>query len=335
MEPLGCAAAPAVWEAGASAAASGGDSAADAAAQSSSGQMHAAASPYHRVPPPLRSCNAPVRCACCCAGAGLAARGARPRVDADGQPACERCGRRLSRCKGKLYASPPGKCCHGCYDAVHTAVTTAAPQQRIKRPYDTLGPTQRCKRRKQALADITNVLQQTGVPVEALRLHPRASPAELVHLPTSVREQIRSVPSLRIPSEQSMIACKQQLAHTHATETGTFAGGAYITDPLAYVSVLCAQSPFIAVGGDAGGGRCVLGVTYSTKGVQHFAALLVYEGGDSWLELQDCRAEGLTPFKGTSAAFLHIWAVLQYLIDHKSVSTTASSAKTCERQDQT
>jgi hypothetical protein len=130
-----------------------------------------------------------------------------------------------------------------------------------------------------------------------------------------VREQIRSVPSLHIPCEQSMIACKQQLAHTHATETGTFAGGAYITDPLAYVSVLCAQSPFMAVGGDAGGGRCVLGITYSAGGKQHFAALLVYEGGDSWLELQDCRAEGLTAFTGDSAAFPHIFAVLQNLID--------------------
>ena len=65
----------------------------------------------------------------------------------------------------------------------------------------------------------------------------------------------------------------------------------------------------------------MLGITYSTpdahtgKHTQHFAALLVYEGGDSWLELQDCRAEGLTPFTGDSAAFPHIWAVLQHFID--------------------
>ena len=97
-------------------------------------------------------------------------------------------------------------------------------------------------------------------------------------------------------------------------------GGAYITDPVRFVSVLCAQSSFIAVGGDAGGGRCVLGVTYSIDGVQHFDALLVYEGGDSWLKLQDCRAEGLTPFTGDSAAFPHIWAVLQHFIDTHQVS---------------
>ena len=53
-------------------------------------------------------------------------------------------------------------------------------------------------------------------------------------------------------------------------------------------------------------------------GTQHFACLLVYEGGDSWLELQDCRAEGLTPFVGDSAAFPHIWAVLQHLIDTRA-----------------
>jgi hypothetical protein len=198
------------------------------------------------------------------------------------------------------------------------AVPVAAPVQRTKRPYDTLGPTQRWKRRKQALADITNTLEQHGCPIDALPLHPHVTPEELVHLPTAVREQIRSVPSLRIPCEQSMIACKQLLASTHATETGTFAGGTYITDPIRFVSVLCAQSSLLAVGGDAGGGRCVLGVTYSVGRKQHFAALLVYEGGDSWLELQDCRAERLTSFTGDSAAFPHIWAVLQHFIDTRA-----------------
>jgi hypothetical protein len=129
---------------------------------------------------------------------------------------------------------------------------------------------------------------------------------------------MRGVRNLRIPSEKQIIQCKKLLAATHGTETGTFAGGAYIVDPLAYVSVLCAQSPFIAVGGDAGGGFTKLGITYSYQGKQAFACLLVYFGGDSWLELQDCRAEGLTPFKGDSADFPHIFAVLQHLIDTRS-----------------
>ena len=65
-------------------------------------------------------------------------------------------------------------------------------------------------------------------------------------------------------------------------------------------------------------GRCVIGVTYSHQSAQHFTALLVYEGGDSWIELQDCRFERLTPFVGASVAFPHIWAVLQHLIDTRS-----------------
>jgi hypothetical protein len=206
------------------------------------------------------------------------------------------------------------------------AVATHTPVTRTKRPYDTLQPTQQYKRRKQLHSAIAEAVQQIGCPVEALRLQQRTTPEELLHLTTAERERIRTVPSLHIPCEQTMIKCKQQLAITHATETGTFAGGAYITDPVRFVSDRCAQSSFIAVGGDAGGGRCVLGVTYSVptptrhnpkKTTQHFACLLVYEGGDSWLELQDCRAEGLTPFTGDSATFPHIWAVLQHFIDTK------------------
>ena len=112
-----------------------------------------------------------------------------------------------------------------------------------------------------------------------------------------------------------MIACKQQLASSQATATSTFAGGAYITDPLRFVSVLCAQTPFIAVGGDGGGGHTKLGITYSVESIQHYAALLVYEGSDCWEKLNTLKTSGLTPFTGESVAFLHIFAVLQHLID--------------------
>jgi hypothetical protein len=251
----------------------------------------------------------------------MATVGAGPRCDSDGQPICELCPARLSRVKHKRRWGA-GKACDSCIKAVKTpphaapAVhTIPLPSTRAKRPYADLRPTQKRERRKQARETIARVLDQIGCPLEDIQPHPTPSPADLIHLPTSTREQIRTVPSLRIPCEQTMINCKQQLASTHATETSTFAGGAYLTDPLRFVSVLCAQSPFIAVGGDAGGGRCVLGVTYSHESVQHFAALLVYEGSDSWIELQDCRSEGLTPFIGESAAFPHIWAVLQHLID--------------------
>jgi hypothetical protein len=292
---------------------------------------------------------ASMSCACVHIGAPLAHAGPAPRLDAGGRAACELCGTRLNRCKGKLHHHPPGKICTPCYKSSkghravpvavalpspsHSPPPVAVPSTRSKRPYDSLQSTQKWKRRKKAREAVGQVLDKIGVPLAALHPPPTPLPAELIHLPTSIREKIRTVPTLHIPSEQTIIHCKQQLASTHATETGTFAGGAYITDPVRFVSVVCAQSPFIAVGGDAGGGRCVLGVTYSVRGPQqyrklpngkmkkkyphqqHFAPLLVYEGGDSWLELQDCRAEGLTPFVGESAAFPHIWAVLQHLID--------------------
>ena len=247
------------------------------------------------------------------------------------QHQCEACPRRYPPTRGRLPLCGP--CCT---EYKHSGLSLAAfiergrlpapppplppvpAQQRVRKEYEEIGPTQQWKRRKQARAAVTTALQQVGCPLDAIHSPPAPSPAELLHLSTAEQERIRTVPSLHIPSEQTMIKCKEQLASTHATETGTFAGGAYLTDPLRFVSVLCAQSSFIAVGGDAGGGRCVLGVTYSVAKVQRFACLLVYEGGDSWLELQDCRAEGLTPFVGDSAALPHIWAVLQHLIDTRS-----------------
>ena len=155
------------------------------------------------------------------------------------------------------------------------AVATHTPVARKKRPYDTLQSTQQWKRRKLARTAVEEVLQQVGCPLKAIHPPSTPAPAELLHLTTAERERSRTVPSLHISCEQTMIKCKQQLATSHATETGTFAGGAFITDPVRFVSVMCAQSPFIAVGGDAGGGRCVLGVTYSAAGKQHFADALI------------------------------------------------------------
>lgn len=268
-----------------------------------------------------------------CLGGTRVSAGCIPRVDASGWPACELCGRRLSKVKhhrpyGNGRACHPRCKTHNTADVVDASLHAAAvgdpaasslspttkqptAQLRTKRPYDQLGSTQRWKRRKKA----REALQQIDCPLQALIEQPTTTPAQLIHLPTSVREQIRTVPSIHIPSEQTMIDCKLQLSSTHATATGTFVGGAYMTDPLAYVSVLCAQSSFLAVGGDCGGGQTKLGITYTAQDTQMFACLLVYEGEDSWLELQDCRAQGLTPFIGDSVAFPHIWAVLQHLID--------------------
>jgi hypothetical protein len=182
---------------------------------------------------------------------------------------------------------------------------------RSKRPYDALGSTQKWKRRKQA----REAWQAIDCPPMQ---QPAVTAADVLHLPTAVREQIRSVRGLSIPCEQTIIRCKKALASSHATETGTFANGAYITDPVRFVSVLCAQSPFLAVGGDTGDGLTKLGITYSTEAEQHFAALVVYEGGDNWEALHHLTEEVEPSFIGDSAAFPHIFTVLQHLIDTRA-----------------
>ena len=272
------------------------------------------------APPSLTLCDAPGTCAHCCVGAQLVSPRLLPRVDPAGKPACEECGRRLADCKGKPHQRAPGHVCHCCYTkasrhslAVAAPLTPVQRKERTKRPYDTLRPTQQRERRKQARL----ALQAVNCPLEALRPQ-QPPPAALIHLPTSVREQIRSVAGLHIPCEQTIIACKRLLATSHATETGTFANGAYITDPVRYVSVLCAQSPLLVVGGDTGDGLTKLGVTYLEGQTQQFAALLVYRGKDDYDDLGTLTEPALTPFTGDSAAFSHLFAVLQHLVDTRS-----------------
>ena len=194
------------------------------------------------------------------------------------------------------------------------------PSARSKKSYEELHATQQWKRRKQLRSAIEEAERQIGCPVEALHLQQHTtSPEELLHLTTAERERIRTVPSLHIPCEQTIIACKKLLATSHATATGAFANGAYITDPVRFVSVLCAQSPILVVGGDTGDGLTKLGVTYlDEQKTQQFAALLVYRGKDDYTDLGTLTQPSLTPFAGDSAAFPHIFAVLQHFINTRS-----------------
>jgi len=163
------------------------------------------------------------------------------------------------------------------------------------------------------------VLQQVDCPLEVIHPPHTLDPQELLHLTTAERERIRSVPSLHIPCEQTIIQCKQLLATTHATETGTFANGSYITDPVRFVSVLCVQSPLLVVGGDTGDRLTKVGVTYlDEQQTQQFAALLVYRGKDDYDDLDTLKEHSLAPFTGDSSAFPHIFAVLQHFIDTRS-----------------
>ena len=159
------------------------------------------------------------------------------------------------------------------------------------------------------------MLEEISVPLEEIQSPPTPSPADVLHLSTSTREQIRTVPGLKIPAERTIIKCKKQLAVTHATETATFENGAYLTDPIRFVTGLCLQSSVLAVGGDAGDKLTKLGVTYVQADQQKFAALMVFHGSDKYDDLNILQQEGITPFKGDSQQFSSIFAVLQRIID--------------------
>jgi len=189
------------------------------------------------------------------------------------------------------------------------------------RSYESLSGTQQRERRKR----LRQAADYIGCPISAVASLPHTAstttPADLLHLPTSIREQIRTVRGLHIPSEKRMIQCKKALADTHGTRTGTFSRGAYILDPIRFVTAVAGASALLVVGGDAGGGHTKLGITYTVLDgctrLQTFAALLVYEGKDGWEELSRLESPGLTPFEGDSAEFPHIFAVLQHLIDKR------------------
>jgi hypothetical protein len=171
------------------------------------------------------------------------------------------------------------------------------------------------KRRTKARAAVAQVLDEIGVPLEEIHPAPTPSPADVIHLPTSTREQIRSVRGLKIPAERTIIKCKRRLAVTHATGTATFANGAYLTDPIRFVTGLCLQSSMLAVGGDTGDELTKLGVTYVQGEQQKFAALLVFHGSDKYDDLDTLQQVGITPFNGHSQHLSSIWAVLQRIID--------------------
>lgn len=148
-------------------------------------------------------------------------------------------------------------------------------------------------------------------------LHSELVPAHsLLLLRTSVRKSMRRVPAIAqlMPSEQRVKRCKLAYADQYGTRTAVFATGAYLSDPIRFVNTVTAGSQLIVVGGDCGDGRTKLGITYTVRGIQHFAALLVCEQSDGPDELAALKQPGLTPFTGDSTAFADIFAVLQHLI---------------------
>lgn len=199
--------------------------------------------------------------------------------------------------------------------ANRAAAAPSTPIPRAKRAYESLKPTQRWERRTKARAAVETVLKDIGCPLAAIARPVPCTPTKVIHLSPAERQRTRTIRPFLLPSERTMRQSLERYATTHATETRTFAKGSYITDPLRYVSVLCAQATFLAVGGDCGGGHCKLGVTFGMNGKQHFAALLVFDGGDKYEDLRALLVEGTTRFVGASAPYTNIFQILQYLID--------------------
>jgi len=264
--------------------------------------------------PPARLFHAAMRGACCCVGASAAKCRDRAMQQADGHWLCMLCPARIEF-KQPHRPFGGGRAHIACIMRLNRAAAPATSTPRTKRPYSALKPTQKWQRRCKARVAVTVVLDTIGCPLEAITPCTPITPTKVLHLTPAERHRTRTVRGLHFPCERSMKKTNQRFAITHATATSTFANGAYITDPIRLVSLLCAQSSFIAVGGDSGGGHCVLGVTYSFQRKQYFAALMVYAGSDKYDDLQRLTAPGLTPFTGESAAFPHIFAVLQHLID--------------------
>lgn len=101
----------------------------------------------HPFPPtPLTRLHAPASCAHCRMGALLATPGTAARVDSDGQPACEECGRRLSRCKGKLHKHEKGRICQQCYDDLRRSSSASSPP-------DPSAPPATLPRKRRAVSD--------------------------------------------------------------------------------------------------------------------------------------------------------------------------------------
>jgi len=201
------------------------------------------------------------------------------------------------------------------------------PQRRVKnhlmsvlqsdrkhKPFGELHQTQRRMRVHdvKAFADLTNT------PLMAVQPAPIPA-ANLVHLPTSTRRTIRTIDGIEVASEKKIKEYKLHLAQEYGTATAGInsngVSGAYITDPIHLIHHITKKSPFICVGGDAGGNITKLGVTYlDAQGTANFAALLVYADSDHYDSIAKLAQPRLTPFTGllcdSAAGSLEICSLL-------------------------
>ena len=198
---------------------------------------------------------------------------------------------------------------------MHQHLISVLQSSRQRKPFEQLQPRQKRAR----VHDVKAFAAATHTPLFALQ-PTRIPAADLVHLPFSTRRSMRTVDGIRIASEKRIKEYKLMLAQHFGTETATIASteveGAYITDPIYFIELVTRHSPFICIGGDAGGGVTKLGVTYlNERRKTTFAALLVYSAPDHYESVSKLVPPALTPFKAHSQLYRNIFEVFQSLID--------------------
>jgi hypothetical protein len=193
--------------------------------------------------------------------------------------------------------------------------TASAPARlRTLAPLSTLTASGQRHRKRKAEA----LLEQVQVPAGVLS-PARIPPTAFLRTSTRFRNEMRRVlPSVAIPGEKAMATLKEQIADTKGTATASFDCGAYLTDPLRFVSVLTSHSEYLVIGGDFGSHFTKIGVTYFHNQITHFAPLLIYEGKDDWEHLAKFLSPSVPPFSGDSAHFPSIWAFLQFLVESRN-----------------
>jgi hypothetical protein len=159
-----------------------------------------------------------------------------------------------------------------------------------------------------------DALNQVDVPVTALS--PRTiAPSEIQHWGHRERRKLRDINCV-IPSDSTMNKLYQDMNKTYGTECKEFDLGAYVCDPIKLIKHLTKDSPFLAVGGDCGGGIIKFGFSYQNedKTLEFCPIYLIYgkENLDTFLQLRG----DYYPFIGESEKYKDIYSILQYFIDN-------------------
>ncbi len=178
--------------------------------------------------------------------------------------------------------------------------------------------------------------RRIGIPPTEITAHHSLRPSTILHAPRSIRNKMRQVPNMHMPCEKAIRHCKEQLNVSGGTHTASFvlAGqvGAYVTDPVRLVKALrgnpltniALDQPrnLLCVGGDKGGDFTKLGVIYfNSTNKAHFQALVVYQGDDNFETMKLLKEKGVLTFRGDSTASLHIFTLLQSLLDEGAFLT--------------